>query len=74
MRVLYWHAHPPAGGPRASPTQTKKIGGKPVRLGRATARVAHTGLQEHMQGPETPGGPVCRPYGNREMFQDMPFP
>ena len=74
MRVLSWYAHPPAGGPRASPTQTRKICGKPVRLGRATARVAPTGLQEHMQGPETPGGPVCRPYGNRETSQDTPSP
>ena len=33
MRALSWRAHPPAGGPRASPTQTRKIRGKPVRRG-----------------------------------------
>ena len=42
--------------------------------GRTTARVAPTGLQERMQGPETPGGPVCRPYENRETSQDTPSP
>ena len=49
MRVLSWYAHPPAGGPRASPTQTRKICGKPVRLGRATARVAPTEIGKRLR-------------------------
>ena len=34
MRVLSWHAHPPAGGPRASPTQS----------GRASVKLSGRGL------------------------------
>ena len=61
MRVLSWYAHPPAGGPRASPTQTRKICGKPVRLGRATARGRPYRAARTYARPGTPGRPSVPP-------------
>ena len=64
----------PAALEVSTPCKARSPGCAAPSHGRTTARVAPTGLQERMQGPETPGGPVCRPYENRETSQDTPSP
>ena len=65
---------PPSGRPKGLPypnqenlwktckARTGDREGRPYRAARTYAR------------PGTPGGPVCRPYGNRETSQDTPLP
>ena len=79
MRVTSWQFRQfPAGGPWASPTQTRKIRGKPVWRGLAPAafggissrRARRPGAPSHTR----PGDRKGRPYGNRAASQDTPIP
>ena len=80
MRVTSWRLRQfPAGGPRASPTQTRKIHGKPV--GRGLAPAAFGGISSRRgRRPGAPshtrtGGRKGRPYGGkRAASQDTPIP